>query len=248
MAREKGGFWVGVAAAIFYPGTRLLAKRTFVGRDKLPAEGAALLVGNHISHLDPPYTAVFVHQAKRVPRFMAKDSLWKIPVLGPILRGTGQIPVRRGSADARNSLEAADKALADGKIVTIYPEGTLTKDPDFWPMVSRTGVARLAVEHCLDGSVPVIPLAHWGTHRVWDHKRKRLGLFPRKTVVVRIGDPLDMSRFQGRAVDNELLREVTDYLMSEVRDLLADVRGEKAPTEFYSPRKARNGTKREGGE
>ncbi|SDM96145.1 lysophospholipid acyltransferase family protein [Allokutzneria albata] len=239
MAREKGGFWVGVAAAIFYPGTRLLARRRFEGRDKLPRQGGVLLVGNHISHLDPPYAAVFVHQARRVPRFLAKDSLWKIPVLGRILRGAGQIPVSRGTADARNSLAAADKALTEGKVVTIYPEGTLTKDPEFWPMVSRTGVARLAVEHCVDGSVPVLPLVHWGTHRVWDHKRKRLSLFPRKTVVVRVGDPLDLSKFRGRAVDNELLREVTDHLMGEVRDLLAEVREEQAPTEFYSPRKAR---------
>ncbi|WP_086825477.1 1-acyl-sn-glycerol-3-phosphate acyltransferase [Allokutzneria sp. NRRL B-24872] len=246
MAREKGGFWVGVAAAMFYPATRVLARRKFLDQDKLPKEGAVLLVGNHISLLDPPYTAVYVHQAKRVPRFLAKDSLWKIPLLGPILRGAGQIPVSRGTADARNSLEAANKALREGKVVTIFPEGTLSRDPDHWPMVSRTGVARLAVEHCVNGSVPVLPLVHWGTQQVMDRTRKLPKLFPRRTVVVRVGDPLDLSKFQGRALDNELLREVTDHLMGEVRDLLAEVRGEPAPTEFYSPRKARKDKQEEG--
>lgn len=234
MAREKVGFWAGLAAVIFHPITRLAARRRSVGLEHLPATGSALLVCNHISYLDPVYTAVFVHLAGRVPRFLAKDSLWQVPVLGGILRGSGQIPVYRGSADAGRSLAAASEALAQGKVVVIYPEGTITRDPDAWPMAARTGVARLA----LASSAPVVPAVHWGTHRVYDHYRKRFRPLPRKEVVLRAGSPVDLTAYRERAaqsgVDAALLREVTDHLMSAVRDLLAQVRGEPAPETFFA--------------
>ena len=165
MAREKGGFWVGLAATVFYPLGWLTGRQRYEGREHLPATGGALLVGNHISYLDPIHTALFVHTARRVPRFMAKNSLWDVPVLGSILRGSGQIPVFRDTADAQQSLAAGTQALADGKIVIIYPEGTITRDPDGWPMRSRTGVARMA----LASDVPVVPMVHWGTREVYDH-------------------------------------------------------------------------------
>ena len=99
-AREKGGPWVALAAAVFYPMTLLLAKRRMEGLEKVPERGPAMLVCNHISYLDPVYTAVFVHRAKRVPRFLAKASLWDVPVLGRTLSGSRQIPVSRGSVEA----------------------------------------------------------------------------------------------------------------------------------------------------
>jgi 1-acyl-sn-glycerol-3-phosphate acyltransferase len=188
-----------------------------------------LVVANHISYLDPVYSAVFVHRAGRVPRFLAKHSLWKVPVFGSIMAGSGQIPVYRDSSDAQQSLSAAFQALRDGKLVLIYPEGTITRDPAGWPMHSRTGVARLA----LSSDVPVVPMVHWGTQNVYDHYNKKFRPLPRKDVVVRCGPPIDLSAYRGRPVDAPLLREVTDYLMTRVRDLLAEVRGESAPVDFY---------------
>ena len=119
MAREKGGPWVVLAAVVFYPLTWLLARRRSAGLEHLPASGPVLLVCNHVSYLDPVYTAVFVHRAGRVPRFLAKDSLWKVPVLGPVLRGSRQIPVSRGRASAGESLDAARTAFADDGVVVI---------------------------------------------------------------------------------------------------------------------------------
>ncbi len=234
MAKEKVGFWAGLAAVIFHPITRLAARREALGLEHLPASGPALLVCNHISYLDPVYTAVFVHLAGRVPRFLAKDSLWRVPVLRGILTGSGQIPVSRTSTDAGRSLSAAAGALADGKVVVIYPEGTITRDPDTWPMASHTGVARLA----LSSSAPVVPAVHWGTHRVYDHYRRRFRPLPRKQVVLRAGPPVDLTgyreRLAGSGMDAALLREVTDYIMGAVRDVLAEVRGEPAPASFYT--------------
>ncbi|MET8760526.1 lysophospholipid acyltransferase family protein [Lentzea sp. NPDC004782] len=232
--REKGGFWVGVAAVIVYPLSGLLGRRKYLHGDRIPRRGSALLVMNHISHLDPIYDAVFTHRNGRVPHFLAKHSLWNIPFAGMILRGTKQIPVYRGTSDAQQSLRAAHEALADGQVVVIYPEGTITKDPESWPMNSRTGVARLALQH--DG--PVIPIARWGTVDIYDHYKKRFRPFPRKTVTYLVGEPIDLSEFREREESLTVLREVTDLLMNRVKELLAEVRGQQAPEGFYGPRKA----------
>lgn len=229
MAREKGGFWVGLCAVVFYPLTWLLCRWRVSGLDKVPATGPVLMVANHVSYLDPVFSAVFVHRGGRVPRFLAKASLWNVPLVRSVMTGSGQIPVYRDSADAQRSLSAAFQALRDGKLVLIYPEGTITRDPAGWPMHSRTGVARLA----LSAEVPVVPMVHWGTREVYDHYNKKFRPLPRKEVVVRCGDQIDLSAYRGRPIDTAVLREVTDYLMSKVRDLLAEVRGEPAPAAFY---------------
>ncbi|GGM40694.1 1-acyl-sn-glycerol-3-phosphate acyltransferase [Longimycelium tulufanense] len=241
MAKEKGGFWVGLAAAIFHPATRLLGRRRHAGLEHIPTNGPALVVSNHVSYLDPVYTAVFVHKRGRIPRFLAKDALWKVPVLKRILVAAEQIPVRRGSAEAQQSLAAAYRGLDAGHVVVIYPEGTITRDPEWWPMHARTGVARIALER----DVPVIPVVHWGTHQVYDHYNKKLRLRPRRDIVVRAGEPIDLSAFRGKDIDSALLREVTDLLMTRVRDLLGEVRGEQPPGEFHQPAKrARRGETR----
>ncbi|MBB5805420.1 1-acyl-sn-glycerol-3-phosphate acyltransferase [Saccharothrix ecbatanensis] len=230
MAKEKGGFWVGFAAAIFYPATALMARRRNEDAELIPRTGGALIVMNHVSHLDPVYDAVFTRKQGRVPRFLAKHGLWNVPVLGSVLRGARQIPVYRGSADAQQSLRAAHAALEEGLLVIIYPEGTITRDPDGWPMASRTGVARLALEH----DVPVLPVARWGTRELYDHYHKKFRPFPRKTVVTKVGPPVDLSSYRSQPHNIALLREVTDVLMNEVKGLLADIRDEQAPDGFYS--------------
>lgn len=237
MARDKVGFWVAACAAVFYPVTSLAARRRFGGLEHIPSEGPALIVSNHISHLDPIYTAVFVHRRGRVPRFLAKASLWSTPVIGRMMAGAEQIPVYRGSTEATGSLRAAEQALDQGKLVLIYPEGTVTRDPEYWPMLARTGIARLALAR----DVPVVPVVHWGTHRVYDHYNKRFRPLPRKDVVVCAAPPVELSEHRTREVDTALLREVTDLVMVRVRDLLAEVRGEPAPSAFFTRRQRRDG-------
>lgn len=227
--REPGGFWINFCAVFFYPIGWLTGRGRFEGREHIPATGGALIVANHISHLDPIFSGLIVHRARRVPRFLAKHSLWSTPVLGRALAGSQQIPVYRESADAQQSLRAGTQALDDGKVVIIYPEGTITRDPDGWPMHARTGVARLA----LGSDVPVVPMVHWGTSRVLDVYGKRFRPIPRGDITVRCGPPVDLSAYRGRPVDSTLLREVTDLLMVRVRELLADVRDEPAPAVFY---------------
>jgi 1-acyl-sn-glycerol-3-phosphate acyltransferase len=224
--REKGGFWVGLAAAVFYPLTAI-ARRIYVGDEKVPRHGPALLVLNHVSHLDPVVDAVFVHRAKRVPRFLGKESLTRTPVFGKVFVGSGQIPVSRGSAAAGDSLKAAHQALQEGKIVVIYPEGTITKDPAGWPKESFTGAARLALQN----DVPVIPIARWGTSELFNGYTKKFKPFPRKTITHKVGDPIDLSAYrEGSARSASKLREVTKVMMDEVTRLLGEIRHEEPPS------------------
>jgi 1-acyl-sn-glycerol-3-phosphate acyltransferase len=227
--REKGGFWVGLAAALLYP-LSAIGKVTQRG-NRLPGEGGALLVMNHVSHFDPVVDGVFVHKNKRVPRILAKESVLRIPLFGRIAAGVGTIPVYRGTNDAKQSLSAAVDALAAGKLVVIYPEGTITKDPTGWPMYPRTGVARLALET----TAPVVPAARWGTQEILNGYTKKFRPFPRKPVTILVGDPVDMSPFRGQEITPQLLRDVTHLLMERVRDLLAEIRQEPAPSEFFRP-------------
>ena len=229
--REKGGFWVGFAAAFLHPLCRVLARRENTGTDRLPRQGGALLVMNHISHIDPAFDAVFVHRLGRVPHFLAKESLFRPPLVGQVMSGSGQIPVYRGSMDARDSLRDANAALREGKIVIIYPEGTITKQPEGWPMYARTGVARLALEN----DVPVLPVARWGTRAILDGYHRRFRPFPRHDVVTVVGDPVDLSAYRDKPVTSQVLREVTDLLMAEVTTMVAKVRGETPPTETFRP-------------
>ena len=230
-----GRFWLRLAAIVFYPVTTLLSRVRVHGLANIPATGPALLVLNHVSHLDPLYDGVTVHRAARIPRFMAKNTLWNVPVLRNVLTGVEQIPVFRRTADARKSLEAAHDSLESGKIVIIYPDGTVTKDPEGWPMNPKAGVARLALEH----DVPIVPAARWGTRDIYDHYSKKFRPLPRKTVHVRIGEPLDLGEYRNRAADPQVLREISELAMGRVRELLGEIREEEPPADFYSPARRR---------
>lgn len=227
---EKSGFWVTLTALVFYPIVKL-AKVVATGAHQIRVDGPVLLVMNHISHFDPPIDAVFVHRNGRVPRFLAKESLFRAPVFKYLIKGAGSIPVHRRSAGAAESVAAASEALRKGRFVVIYPEGTITRDPQGWPMRGMTGVARLALEN----DVRVIPAARWGTKEIFDGYTRKFRPFPRKTVTISFGEPVDLSAYRGKPITHQALREVTDLLMTRIRDLLAEIRQEPAPVDFFRP-------------
>ena len=166
---------------------------------------------------------------------MAKESLFRVPVLGAALRATGMVPVARAStaASAKESLAAAEDIAEDGRGVIVYPEGTLTRDPDLWPMRGKSGAVRLALET----GIPLIPAAHWGTQKLMPRYGKGIHPIPRKTIEVAVGEPLDLSKFAGRDIDQKTVNEATVMLMTEITRLLADLRGEKPPAELWDPSK-----------
>lgn len=233
--RGHVGGWIRFSAVVIKPTVAAFFRRRWEGREHIPARGGVLLATNHVSHADWLTFACYVWDSGRIPRFLIKHSLFGITAVGAVLRGAKQIPVMRGTTDARRALDAAVEALRRGECVCIYPEGTVTKDPDFWPMQARTGVARLA----LSSDVPVIPVAQWGPQHALDVARRRVRPFPRHEVVTVAGPPVDLAAYRGRPVTAELLREVTDVIMTAVRDLLAESRREPAPAEFYPRPQAR---------
>lgn len=227
MRRGKLGFWMRLAEVLVRPPLWLMTKPTWHGQEHIPLTGPAILVVNHISYADPFVAAQFIFDRPRELRFLGKASLFRIPVGGYILRQIHQIPVHRQTTDAAKALESAIEAIKAGGAVVIYPEGTCTKDPDLWPMQGKTGVARLAL---LTGA-PVIPVAQWGAQRIHDPITHKLRLRPRTPVAVAAGPPVDLSRFAGRSSTSaEVLREVTDAIMLRLRDDVAVLRGEPAPT------------------
>jgi 1-acyl-sn-glycerol-3-phosphate acyltransferase len=115
-----------------------------------------------------------------------------------------------------------------------YPEGTCTRDPELWPMTGKTGAARLA----LTTGAPVIPVAHWGAHELWPYGTKRFRPFPRKTMRVIAGPPVDLSAYDGRPLTTETLTAATADIMRAIADLLGELRGEKAPEKLYDHREA----------
>jgi 1-acyl-sn-glycerol-3-phosphate acyltransferase len=232
VSRRRIGFWYRVAVVLLRPPMMLLTRRDWRGAEHLGTGGIVVVV-NHVSHFDPLTFAHFLYDNGRLPRFLAKAGLFKIFFVGSVLRGAKQIPVYRESTDAERAYSAAVEAVQRGECVAIYPEATLTRDPGLWPMLGKTGAARVA----LATNAPVIPLAQWGPQEVLPPYTKRPHFFPRRTMHVRAGAPVDLSEFAGRPVDAVLLRAVTEKIMVAVTELLEEIRGEQAPAVRFDPRR-----------
>jgi len=212
---------------VLYGPFSVLIRTRYLHLDRLPQQGGAIIVVNHVSHVDPFLVAKMIIDGARVPRFLAKDSIFRVPVVGAAMRGMGNIPVSRGTTDAAQSLEPAADALRQGHILALHPEGTVTRDPEFWPMVGKTGVARLAL---LMPDAPVIPVAQWGVQDSIDLYRRRIRLFPRPKHVLSIGEPIDLSAFRGHDATARTLQEMTEVIMQRLREDVAELRGVPAPT------------------
>jgi 1-acyl-sn-glycerol-3-phosphate acyltransferase len=222
-----------ICIAIVYPVASLMFRLRYRRAERLPATGPVLLVANHVSILDPLACARLVFDNGRLPHFLAKESVFK-GFAGTLLRGAGQIPVARFSDSAHEALDAAQADLRAGNLVVIYPEGSVTRDPGWWPMQARTGVARLA----LATDAVVVPVAQWGPQRVHDYHTKKLRLRFRAPADYLVGEPVDLADQRARVRNGQpltaaLLRETTDLIMTRVRDELADLRGEPAPLTFH---------------
>jgi 1-acyl-sn-glycerol-3-phosphate acyltransferase len=231
---RKIGFWYRLAEVILRPFLTVFTKRDWRGGEHIPPTGGVVLVTNHISWFDPLAYAHYVFDHGRLPRFLAKDSVFRIFFVGRLLRGAGQIPVYRGSTDASKAFSAGVDAVRRGEALVVYPDGTITRDPDLWPMVGKTGAARIA----LTAGVDVVPIAQWGAQDVLAPYAKRLRLLPRKTMHLVAGPPVDLDDLRGRPITSDLLREATARIMAELTELLEGIRGERAPVTRFDPKAA----------
>ena len=227
--RRPSFFWV--LAVLVLPILNLAVKYRFHHRERMPQTGALVLAPNHYSEIDPVVIGAASWKLGRAPRFLAKASLFKNPVLGWLLRTSGQIPVERAGSKSHAALRAAEELVEKGRMVVVYPEGSLTRDPDLWPMRGKTGAVRIALER----DIPIVPVAHWGTQALMPRYGKKISMFPRKTIDVIIGEPLDLSAYRGKPLEQATLLKATGELMDAIAALLAEVRHEPAPAERWDP-------------
>ncbi len=210
---------------IVRPALFVTTTHEWIGGDNIPETGGFILVLNHVSHVDPLTAAHIVYDHGRLPRYLAKSGLFKNKVLGFFLKAAGQIPVERFSKNAAGAFDAAVAAVRAGECVVVYPEGTLTRDPDGWPMTGKSGAARIALET----GCPVIPVGQWGAQAILAPYSKKPDLFPRKLITMKVGTPVDLADLASQPRTPAVIQSATDRIMTAITHLVEDVRGEQAP-------------------
>jgi 1-acyl-sn-glycerol-3-phosphate acyltransferase len=204
--------WYLLKFVLVGPLVRLYCRPTIEGAENIPETGGALLASNHLAVADSILLPLMV---RRRISFMAKREYFVQPgFVGwckkQFFTALGQVPVERGSSAARAALDTGNRLLREGKLFGIYPEGT--RSPDGRLFKGKTGVARMALE----SEVPVIPVAMFGTDKV-----NPIGsvLWRPRKVRIKIGEPLDFSRYFGMANDRFIQRSMTDEIMYALMEL-----------------------------
>lgn len=169
-----------------------------IGRENVPETGAVVLCSNHISNFDPPIIGSAI---KRKVHFLAKHELFKVPLLGPLIRHLGAFPVKRGLADKQAVVQSL-KLLRENKVLLIFPEGTR----------SRTGKLGKAfpgaASFALKTGAKVVPVAIVGPYRLFS------------PVYVIFGPPVDLTEFNEGRLTGEISAAATEKIMSQIRDML----------------------------
>ncbi len=212
----------------------LLTRRAWSGAENFPTSGGFVVCPNHISYVDVFAFAHFLYDNGHPPFFLAKSGVFTIPIIGRLLTAAQQIEVQRGTSHAADAFSAAVAAIEDGKCVPIFPEGTLTRDPQMWPMTAKTGAARMA----LTTRCPVVPVAQWGPQEIQRPYAKELHLFPRKTMRMLAGPPVDLSDLYDRPLSAATLHEATNRILDAITRQLETIRGEQAPVIRFDSRTA----------
>ena len=219
-------------AWILWPWVRLLYRLNVTGKENLPKGTGYVLASNHVTTIDALAVAFMMFfNLGRAPHFLAKEGLFNTPIVGPVLLACGQIPVFRSGRGNSDPMESAYKVLRAGHVIGIFPEGSLTREPNQWPMRARTGAIRLALET----GVPIVPMGQWGTEVVMDTYSSKIFPKPWHKVNMIIGKPIDLSKYHGKKVSVEEMVALSDEVMVEITKIVEQLRGEKAPAKRFVP-------------
>ncbi|MCS4484870.1 1-acyl-sn-glycerol-3-phosphate acyltransferase [Gleimia sp. 6138-11-ORH1] len=222
-----------LALEVCRPITRGLTKATWKGQENFPKDRPFIVIMNHLSEFDAFVLMHFITDQGVAVRALAKASLFKVPLLGSLLRKTNMVEVHRGNERSKDALEAAKKAILAGESIALFPEGTLTTDPEFWPMHFKTGAARLA----LATGAPVIPIAHWGSQNVMHRFGNSIMKFwKRHATTVVAGPAIDLSDLPQDETDREAVATANRRMEDAIRSMLAQIRGEAVPTQIWNPK------------
>ncbi len=187
------------------------------GTDNIPAEGPAIVVGNHRSYFDPLAMGLMLSKRGRPVRFLGKKEVFDAPIIGQIAKAIGGIRVERGTG-SDEPLAAAAAALAAGEVVAVMPEGTIPRGPAFFEPVlkGRWGAARLAALT----DAPVIPVGLWGTEKVWPRSERLpnvLAIRHPPTVRIRVGPPVQGLTGSPDADTKKIMKAISALLPPEAR-------------------------------
>ncbi|MEP9381209.1 lysophospholipid acyltransferase family protein [Nocardioides sp. KR10-350] len=230
LQHKRGWAWT-LAVGVVKPVLLATTRQQWEGGEKIPETGGAILALNHVSHIDPLTAAHITWDYGRESRYLAKSGLFKNKYFAHFLRSAGQIPVDRGAG--AGSLNEAIEAVKKGELVVVYVEGSITKDPEGWPMKGKTGAARIALET----GCPVIPVGQWGAQELLPAYSTKPNLKGRKLIRMKVGDPVDLKDLEVQEHTNAVINEATDRIMKAIVALVGEVRGEDPPAELYDPRK-----------
>lgn len=223
---------IRLLANILRPFVRFLYKIELTGTENLPKSGGYVLAANHVTTLDALAVAYMMYfRLHRAPHFLAKEGLFRTPIVGPVLLACGQIPVFRSGRNNTDPMQSAYDVLNAGHIIGIFPEGTLTREPNQWPMRARTGAIRLSLET----GVPIIPVGQWGTEAVMETYSSKIRPKPWHKVRIVIGKPISMEPYKDKKMSTDDLVELSDQVMVEITKIVEDIRGEKAPAKRFVP-------------
>lgn len=229
---RRAGAVIFLAQLPLRPLLTVLSRPRWEGTEHLPAEGPAIACGNHLSAFDPFGYGHLLQAAGIAPRFLAKESLFRIPLLGALLRAARQIPVHRGTSRGGDALSSARAALERGELLMVFPEGTYTRDPQLWPMQARSGAARLA----LATGAPLVPIAGWGGRALWPVGSPLPRPRPGRRVRMLVGEPLTVARHDGET-EHEAAQRITDELMARIAALLGRLRAQEPPSDLHDGRR-----------
>jgi 1-acyl-sn-glycerol-3-phosphate acyltransferase len=210
--------------SIARPLFRVLFAIEYHGLENVPERGAVIIAGNHPSYLDPAFVALPI---RRQVRFMAWDALFRVPLLGQLIRALGAFPVDIRKGRGESAFREASRVLNEGDALGIFPEGQRSERGPIGEM--RTGVARLAI----DSGAPIVPVTIGGAYRAWP-KWKRM-LKPAK-IVIRYHEPITISEVdrKNRGQDKEFHREVMERVAGSInRSLTPSLRGADSIEQWY---------------
>ncbi|WP_018350693.1 lysophospholipid acyltransferase family protein [Longispora albida] len=182
-------------AELVYPPVILAARAMFrlldlrirvEGAEHVPSTGGAVIASNHISYLDFIFCGLGARQARRLVRFMAKDEIFKNSIAGPLMRGMKHIPVDRDAGLA--SYKMALEYLRKGEVVGLFPEATISQS--FTVKEIKNGASRMAAS----GGAPLVPMALWGTQRLWTKGRPRRLTQRHVPISILIGEPMEVGK------------------------------------------------------
>jgi len=197
-------FFKTLAVLIF----NCLYRTVYINGGNIPKKGGCLVMPNHSSFWDPPLVGCVTY--RRQFKFMARDTLFRFPVWGTLLRYMGAFPVRRGAVD-RKSWDALVQKVNEGEVVTFFPEGTRTLDGEIQKGKPGTGM----LVH--RARTKVIPVYMHGTYGAWPKGRKFPRFFRRLTVIY--GEPIDFSGYFEKEGTKELYVEITEKIIDRIKEL-----------------------------